>query len=112
MAVQIWTFPPSQQQTPLKWFNELPTQEGWYYVQNRSLVNDKPFYPVRCVRVFYFKHWKTGEWTLCYDRAFYNAADNLENSPQDAAVLSELEGQNQWWCGPLPEPEIWTGEKQ
>ena len=95
----------------LQWSNSLPTVEGWYYVQNRSLVNDKPFYPVRCVRVFYLKHWRTGEKLLCYDRAFYaHRINDLEDAPQDAAVLSELAGQNQWWSGPLPEPEIWNGE--
>jgi hypothetical protein len=50
---------------------------------------------------------------ISYDRAFYaHRINDLEDAPQDASVLSELAGQNQWWCGPLPEPEIWNGEKQ
>ena len=96
----------------LRWQNILPTVEGWYFVQRREVSGTgKPIYPVRCVRVFFLKHWRTGEKLLCYDRAFYaHRMDDLEDAPQDAAVLSELAGQNQWWSGPLPEPEIWNGE--
>ena len=92
----------------LQWSDSLPTVEGWYYVQNRSLVNDKPFYPVRCVRVFFLNHWRTGERILvCKDWLW--PEQNERNNYQSTTVLSEL-SEEQWWSGPLPEPEIWNGD--